>query len=85
MTAVKIAYYRKEDWNKLLEIIDDKESMHETWNQWFNLFTKTKEDLMSKGFIVVDIEIDLDELNNYCNMKRIKNNGEARSQFVQQK
>ena len=39
MTAVKIAYYRKEDWKKLLEIIDDKESMHETWNQWFKAFT----------------------------------------------
>jgi len=85
MTAVKIAYYRKEDWKKLLEIIDDKKSMHESWNQWFKAFTKAKKDLMSKGFTVVDIEIDLDELNNYCILNRIKNNGKARSQFVQQK
>jgi len=32
-----------------------------------------------------DIEIDLDELVNYCKIRGIKNDGKARSQFVQAK
>ena len=38
-----------------------------------------------QGFEVTDIEIDLNELINYCKMRGIKNDGKARSQFVQKK
>jgi len=85
MTGVKIAYYRKEDWERLLEIIDDKESMHDTWNDWYNAFSKAKTNLVSQGFMVIEIEVNLDELNNYCKLKCIDNNGKARSQFVREK
>jgi len=30
MIGVKLAYYRKEDWNRFIDMIDDKESMHDT-------------------------------------------------------
>jgi len=85
MTGVKIAYYKKEDWQRLLEIIDDRESMHETWSEWYKAYSKAKTGLISQGFIVVDIEVDLDELANYCHLRRIINDGKARSQFVQGK
>jgi hypothetical protein len=85
MTGVKIAYYKKEDWSRLLLIIDDKESMHDSWNEWFTAYSKAKTDLISQGFMVVDVEIDLDELIRYCKLRRVKNNGKARSQFVQEK
>jgi len=83
MTGVKIAYYRKEDWKRLLEIIDDKESMHDTWSEWHRAYSKAKTGLIAQGFVVVDIEVDLDKLINYCKLRRILNNGKARSQFVQ--
>ena len=38
-----------------------------------------------QGFEVTDIEIDLNKLKNYCEIRGIKNNGKARSQFVQAK
>ncbi len=84
MIGVKIAYYRKEDWKRLLEIIEDKESMHDSWSDWHRDYLKAKKGLIAQGLKVVDIEVDLDKLINYCNLKRIPNNGKARSQFVQQ-
>lgn len=59
--------------------------MHDTWKEWHKAFLKTRKDLISKGFDVTNIEIDLDELINYCKLKGIKNDGKARSQFVQAK
>lgn len=83
MIAVKLAYYRKKDWEKFIRIIDDRESMHDTWNDWHKAFLKTRSDLISQGFEVTDVEVDLNELSNYCKLRGIKNDGKARSQFVQ--
>lgn len=85
MIGIKLAYYRKEDWKRFTKIIDDKESLHDTWNEWHKAFLKTKNDLISHGFEVVDIVVDLDELTAYCKLQGIKNDGKARSQFVQSK
>jgi len=85
MTGVKIAYYKKEDWSRLLLIIDDKESMHDSWNEWHLAYTKLKNELITKGFQVVDVEINLDELVSYCKAKGTKNTGKTRSQFVQER
>ncbi|MBE9467733.1 MAG: hypothetical protein IMY72_05340 [Bacteroidetes bacterium] len=48
-------------------------------------FLKIKKDLISLGFEVTDIEINLDELIKYCKIRGIKKDGKARSQFVQDK
>ena len=76
------AYYHEKDWDRFLESIDDRESMHDTWKEWHKAYLKMKKDLISKGFVVTDIIIDIDDLNNYCKLRGIKNNGDARSQYV---
>lgn len=44
-----------------------------------------KKDLTNQGFQVVDVVVDLDELTEYGNRRGIKNDGRARSMFVQEK
>lgn len=83
MIHVKLAYYRKKDWNRFIKIIDDRESMHDTWDEWHKAFLKAKEELVSQGFEVADVKINLNKLKNYCESRGIKNDGKARSQFVQ--
>lgn len=85
MIGIKLAYYRKKDWRRFLKIIDDRENMHDTWVEWHKDFLKVKNELAAKGLEVIVVEIDLDELTNYCKQRGIKNDGKARSQFVQAK
>lgn len=85
MIGIKLAYYRKKDWKRFVKTIADRESMHDTWQDWHKDFEKTKLDLTNQGFEVVDIVVDLDELTEYCILREIKNDGKARSQFVQAK
>jgi hypothetical protein len=85
MIAVKLAYYRKKDWEKFIRIVDDRQSLHDNWNDWHRAFLKTKSHLISLGLEVTDIEIDLNELTDYCKLRGIKNDGKARSQFVHTK
>ena len=85
MIGIKLAYYRKKDWKRFVKIIDDRERMHDTWYDWHKDFEKTKRNFTNQGFEVVDIVVDLDELKEYCKLRGIKNDGKARSQFVQAK
>lgn len=85
MIGIKLAYYRKKDWKRFVKIIDDREKMHDIWYDWHKDFERAKRDLTNQGFEVVDIIIDLDELIEYCRQRGIKNDGKARSQFVQAK
>jgi len=85
MIGVKLAYYRKEDWDRFIDMIDDRESMHDTWNDWDIAFKKAKKHLISQGFEVLDVIVDLNELSNYCFVKGLRNDGYARSKFVQSK
>ena len=83
--VVGLACYQKKDWGKFLELIDDKESMHDTWKEWNKAYLRAKENLTSLGLTVKDCVIDLVELETYCKLKGIKNNGKARSLFVSDK
>ena len=79
---VNLAYYRKKDWRKFLELIDDRESMHDTWKEWHKSYLKAKRGLTSQGLIVNDFVVNLDELKRYCLTKGLRIDGKARSQFV---
>jgi hypothetical protein len=57
-----MAYYRKEDWKRFLKSIDDRKSMHETWEEWHEAYSNAKKELILKGFSVKDVIIDIDEL-----------------------
>ena len=82
---VNLAYYEEKDYDYFLTIVDDREKMCNTWDEWFRTYLKTKHFLISEGFLVRDVVIDLNELMEYCAKRKIKNNSEARAQFVANK
>ena len=79
---INLACYRKEDWTQFLKMLDDRESMHDSWEEWHKDFLKLKKNLTADGFVVNDFVVDLQELEDYCLARGIKNNGKARSQFA---
>ena len=80
-----MAYYEKEDWEFFLSIVDDKENLHEKWEDWFKSYSNLKAHLISEGIVVRDIKININELVDYCLDRKIKIDGKARAQFVQTK
>ena len=61
---INLAYYKKKDWFRFLKMIDDRESMFDTWKEWNKSFSKTEQGLISQGFVVNEIIVDLEELKN---------------------
>jgi hypothetical protein len=85
MRKINLAYYKKEDWGRFLTTIDDRDSMHKTWEEWHLAFLKLKFKLDLEGILTVDFVVDIDELSEYCKKKGIRNDGKVRSTFVAKK
>ncbi|NEN22338.1 hypothetical protein G3O08_02325 [Cryomorpha ignava] len=83
--GIKIAYYKKSDWDRVTKTMDDREKMHDTWQEWHKEYLKVKINFIKKGFKVVVVEVNPDELMLYCAIRGIKNTSAVRSQFVQDK
>lgn len=79
---VNLAYYRKKDWKKFIKMIDDRDGMHDSWEEWHKSYLKTKEHLSLYGMIVKEVIVDLEQLKKYCSDKNLKIDGKARSKFV---
>jgi len=84
MLAIKLGYYRKQDWEKFISLIDDKESMHSTWYEWHEAYNKSKKELEKQGFTVIKTVVDLEKLIEFCSERKLKNIGASRAQFIQQ-
>jgi hypothetical protein len=80
--VINLAYYHKKDWPRFLEIIDDRASQHENWEDWYKDFKKWKKNLIREGYTVNEYPVNLDELIVYCNSLGIKIDGKARSSFA---
>lgn len=80
--SVNMAFYKPEDWKRLLAIVDDREVFHDTWEEWHKQFQTSKKQLESKGFKVNEVVVSLDELVRFCFQNGFKNDGQARSRFV---
>lgn len=72
----------KKDWSKFLEMIDDRDSMHDTCKEWHKSYLKAKHSLTSQGLVIKDVVVDLNELKKYFSNRGLKIDGKARSQFV---
>ncbi len=81
-TVINLASYRKEDWNRFKESADDKEKLHDTWDEWRKSFMNTKVSLESEGFNVREVILDIDDLIQFCRQNGLKNDGSTRSQYV---
>ncbi len=79
---VNLAYYRPQDWTRLLSITEDRKDLHDTWEEWHQEYLATMKKLRSMGLHVNQFTIDLDELVQYCFLKGMRITSSARSQFV---
>ena len=80
-----VAWYRPEQWERLREVSEDVDNLEETYDAWL----KTAERMLSDGIPadvrVEKIDIDVEELLAWCNVKGLAMNAESRSKYVAEK
>ena len=82
MGKFAFAWYKPEDWNRLLEISDDSETLENSYQEWLTQANESFNQARKSGMDVTKIFIDLDELIEWCNTNEYKVDSESRSEFA---
>ena len=81
-TAVGIAWYLPEQWEKLRKISADRADLEETHAEWLAIATESLLNFKHMGITVQPVEVDVDELAHWCKRRKRPVNATARSRFV---
>jgi len=79
---VSIAWYRPEQWPRLLEVSIDGDRLHKTYEQWLDFTNDLVADIESNGQSVIKVEVDVEELTAWCKQQGLSLDGDARAEFV---
>jgi hypothetical protein len=74
-----IATYREDQWDRLRASAADRDSMDETWEKWNEGIEKVIANLESQGHTYVCVQLDVQEIEEYCKEQGVPNDSKARS------
>lgn len=80
-----IPYYRKAQYDRLRQISSDKETFPESYDEMFAITELKYRQLENKKFPIVKIDVDLDELVEWCKTRSVDLNPETRTKFALEK
>lgn len=81
-TVVGIGWYNPEQWQRLREVAVDREDLHDTYAEWETELNEAIQHLEAVGMSPLKIEVNVDELVEWCAAQQQKLDGEARSRFI---
>lgn len=77
-----IAWYRKEQWNRLLEVSADREELEDNYDDWLRTAEGTLKKLKRAGTEIVKVDIDVNKLVAWCVVTKRTLDGSARAEYV---
>ncbi|MBO0779461.1 MAG: hypothetical protein J2P37_11600 [Ktedonobacteraceae bacterium] len=80
LTAV--AVYLPEQYPRLLAIADDASRLEPTWQAWHQNLQETKQMASEQGINLIEMTVDLDALEQYCQERGLTNTSSTRAQFA---
>jgi hypothetical protein len=83
--ALGVAWYRAEQWQRFRALAADKDALHDRYVEWEAAATEKVRELRARGIDVQPVLIDVEELAQWCQDRKMAIDGAARSQFVAEK
>ena len=79
------AWYRKEQWDRLLSVSSDRDSLEATFEEWLEIAQKRFKEFKRGGHDVRQVDVDVEELIRWCQKRKKPIDGNARSEFAADK
>jgi hypothetical protein len=80
--VVSIGFYRRDQWPRLLETVDDRQALEDTYDNWVLSFEKGLAMMRSSGVEPLRVDVDVKELLAWLKTQDMKNTGAARAEFI---
>ena len=79
---VGIGFYRREQWPLLLDAADDSHILEKTYDEWLDVVDTSIDAIKAHGLEPKLVDVDVDQLISFCRKEGIRNDAEARSQYI---
>ena len=77
-----ISWFQPEQWERLLEISSDRESLDNSYEEWRENANKAIHEFRAQGHIIKKVKLNLEEFLSWCNENKKETNGSARAEYV---
>jgi len=64
--VIGIAWYKKEQWFILRQVIENPNDIENTYEEWLNNAINLKKTLIDSGLTVEEVEIDIQDVISWC-------------------
>ena len=81
-TVMGVAWYRRDQWDRLLEISSDRAELEDTYDEWKAVAEENLVNLAQHGYELCKVQIDVEELLIWCNSQNRTVDGDARTEFT---
>ena len=80
--VIGMAWFRREEWAKLLEVSADRDQLEETYDEWLQSARQTLLHLRAEGQRVEKVDIGVDELLKWCQTRHVPVDASARADLA---
>lgn len=80
-----IAWYKPTQWARLREVSEDRAELEPTYLQWFDAASKQIQDMGRAGLRVQRVDVDVEELVEWCRERGVPVTASARAWFTAEK
>ncbi len=79
---IAVAVYLPEQYAKLLAIAEDASDLEPTWQEWHTVYQETRRKMAELGMDLLEVTVNLDDLEKYCQEQGLKNTSGTRAQYA---
>jgi hypothetical protein len=84
-TEIGLGWYRREDWDRLVQMFPDRDQLHDTYDEWLKDVQYGEKLVKREGNITKRIIVDPDELAAWCALRGREPIASARAEYISEK
>jgi hypothetical protein len=77
-----VGWYKKDQWDLLKKSSVDRNDLENTYEQWLDNATEAIKNFSKSGYQIEKIDIDVQEMIEWCKNEGCTINGESRSKYI---
>ena len=80
--AVGLAWFDRKQWKRLIEVVEDRRELDDTYEQWQQSALEAVRAIESQGQKVERVHVEVESLVSWCREKGLPVNGKSRAEYV---
>ena len=80
--VIAVAVYAPEQYARFLATAEDASDLEATWQEWYQVLQDTRQKMAALGMYLIDVIVDVDELQAYCQQRGLPNTSNTRAEYA---